>query len=1027
MKTSLIEFFAAHRVAANLLMALMILSGLWALTQMSTQFLPTFNLHFITVSIDWSGANAADIENAITIPVEEQLHDLDGLKKMTSRSLVGTSSLTLEFTSGTNMSEALEDVQQHIRLVRNMPKDAKPAQVKRVLNYEEVARLIIVGGHNLDELRPLVERYQDELLQRGIAKISETGLPDREIAIEIPSQTLSDLKLSLNQIADLVARHSQDVPAGSIGKSEVAQELRAKNKKRSISGFNQLPLIHDNQGHLLRLGDIATITKRVKSGQTYVTYQGKPAVELTLFRTEHSKALQAANILEDWLTLTKAKVPQGVSIIPYFQKWKLIKDRIHLLLRNALWGLCIILALLFLFLNFRIALWVALGIPASFLAAIAVLYLYGGSINMVSLFAMIMTLGIIVDDSIVVGEETLSRLQHGLALPDAVRAGAHTMLPPIMASSMTTIVAFVPLMLVGGIIGQILFDIPLVAICVIVASLIECFLVLPGHLFQSLNNKTFKQPIMQPYLTQFREKIFRPIVENAIKHSGITISTSIAIIIITLGIIIGGHTKFTFFPSPEGETIQLNAEFTAGTPPKKVKTFIAELERSLAVTDKQLSKTDKKLLVAYAVYQNRSTKSTEGISKKGEQYASMSLELTSPDKRKTTNQQFIDQWRKNITIPPGIENLTINATRSGPPGDDIDIEISGENINHVKMASKQLAQILAGIKGVENIKDNLPYGKNHIVFTLNPQAHALNLTTNDIGEQLRAAFSGKLAQVFHEPNEEIEVRVMLPGYERHRTSTLDTIPIISAKGHAVPLNHIVTLSNEQGFDVLTHVNGKLTNRITADVNIELNNMNRIIRSLNKNVIPQLKAQYGVSIAYGGRKASQTETLHDMLYGVLLAFALIYIILAWVFSSYGWPFLIITAIPLGLVGAIWGHIILGMPLTILSLFGFFGLSGIVINDSIILINRYKKLRLQDMPHSKAITEASCQRLRPVLLTSFTTIAGLLPLLFERSLQAQFLIPMAVSLVFGLLFATGLILILLPTLLHLYQRKIKGIKS
>ncbi len=1026
MKKGIIEFFATHRVAANLLMAFMLISGLWALTQMNVQFLPTFHLKIITVSVNWPGANAEDVERGITLPLEEELHDVDHLKKMIARNSQGVSSIILEFKSNADMNEALENVKQRVSLARNLPVDAEPVRIIRAINYEEVARLIVAGGHSLDELRPLIRQYEKELIRKGIAKISIAGLPEQEIAIQIPVQKLNELGISLDKIATLIDQHSKDVPAGSVGKSEVSRELRSKNQKRTIAGFASLPLLHNNQGHLLRLGDIATITKRVKSGEAYASYQGKPAVQMILYRTESSNALTSARILHSWLDKTKAELPKAITIKPFFESWKHIKERVTLLLKNAFWGLTFIIVILFLFLNFRIALWVAIGIPASFLAAIAVLYLYGGSINMVSLFGMIMTLGIIVDDSIVVGEEVLAQIQTGSLLPDAIRDSTNMMLPPIFASSLTTIVAFIPLMLVGGIIGQILFDIPLVAICVITASLVECFLVLPGHLYHNLKNKKFREPILQKRFNIFREKYFRPLVKLAIRNHWTTISISAAIVIITIGILLGGYTNFTFFPSPETSTIQLNTHFSAGTSPKKVKRFTQELERSLIATDKQFEK-EKNILVAYVVFQNRTTRSEQGGVKYGDQYASMYIELTSPDRRKTNNDQFITAWKKNINFPTGVEQFTISRMRSGPPGKDSEIEISGKNLKNIKAASTDLSNILENTPGVYNIRDELPFGKNHIVFALNPQAHALNLTTDDVGKQLRAAFSGKIVQIYHEQDEEIEVRVMLPDHERYRTDTLITLPIITPKGNSVPLSNVVSLTQMRGFDEITHINGILTNRISADVNANVNNMNTIIASLNKNVLPKLKQRYDVSFEYAGRKESQTRTLHDMLYGLILAFVLIYIILAWVFSSYGWPLLILMAIPLGLVGAVWGHIFLGMNLTVLSLFGFFGLSGIVINDSIILVNRYRKLRQLDLTHDQAIVEASCQRLRPVLLTSLTTIAGLLPLVFERSLQAQFLIPMAVSIVFGLLFATVLILVLLPSMLHVYERLINKEQS
>ncbi len=1021
MRKSLIELFATHRVAANLLMLIMIIGGAFALSKINTQFLPTFDLNFINVTIDWSGANAEDIERAIVVPIEDEIRDVDNVKKVTSRSRLGSGKITIEFNSGTDMIEALDQVKQRVSQVKNLPEESDPPIINRIVPYEEVARLIVAGSKNLDELRPLIHKFERELLNQGIAKINITGLPKQEIAIEVPAKELASLHVSLEQIARQISDHSRDIPAGSVGKHDVAQELRGLNQKRTVKGFAKLPILHDNQGRLIRLGDIATITRRAKSTQTHVSYKEKPAVELTLFRTENSNALTSAKILNKWLAEIRPTLPKGISVTPYFESWKLIKERINLLLKNAFWGLLLILLLLFLLLNIRTAFWVAVGIPASFLAAIAVLYLIGGSINMVSLFAMIMTLGIIIDDSIVVGEEVLSQLQKKTPLLEAVKKGTHMMVQPIMASSLTTIAAFLPLMIVGGIIGQILFDIPLIAICVIIASLIECFLVLPGHLYQSGHKLSPREPILQKYFMQFREKYFRRFIAFTLNHAWYAISISFGLIIITLGIVLSGHLKFNFFPAPEGTRIQVNAQFAAGTPEKVTKAFLQSLENSLIKTNDELSKRGKSVVVAHASFQNRSTVSRDGLSKHGEQYASMNIELISADKRWFTNEDFIQAWRNNIILPAGLESFTISAPRAGPPGRDIDIAISGDNLQSLKTASTELRNILDSMAGVSNVTDDLPFGKNHILYTLNSQAHALQLTNAEVGKQLRAAFNGKVVQIFHEPNDEIEVRIMLPNSERYQTGILESLPIVTPNKNIVPLGSVVSLKTSRGFDELTHRDSKLTVQITADVDAKVSNTNEILQALNQKVIPELKKKYDVKVAFGGRAEEQAETIDDMLYGLVIALTLIYIILAWTFSSYGWPLLIMAIIPLGLVGAIWGHIFMGIDVTILSLFGLFGLSGIVINDSIILINRYKKLRHYDTPFRQSIIDAACQRLRPVILTSITTIAGLLPLLFETSLQAQFLIPMAVSIVFGLMLATGLILILVPSMLYLYEHR------
>ncbi len=1026
----LIRLFLRHRVAANLLMSVMILSGVWALLQLNTQFLPNFKLHVITVRVVWPGANAEDVEHSVTTPLEQELQNLDHLKKMTSVSRLGNSLVTLEFKQGTDMAYALEQVRDRVSQVRDLPTDAEQPIVQRQIRYENVAKLFVtIKGGGLQELRPLIYRMERELLDRGIAKVKITGLPEQEIAIQVPAAKLAELHLSLAQIARRVAQLSDDIPAGEVGRGDVKRQLRSLDQRRTVSGFERLPLFTDSEGQVLRLGDIATITRRPQERQVSIYYQGQPAVELSLLRTETASTLKSARILQEWLNEIRPQLGPHVRIHIFDESWQYIKQRINLLLKNGAGGFILILIILFLFLNGRVAFWVAVGIPVSFMAALAALYLFDGSINMVSLFALIMTLGIIVDDTIVVGEESLTQLTHGHDPLYACEVGAKKMMMPVLASSLTTVCAFLPLFLITGIMGTILSAIPLMAICVIIASLFEAFLVLPSHLYHGF--KQHKQIVphkLRAYLDErfvhFREHQFRPFATQAIKHHWLTLSIAAAISFMTFGLVLGGHLNFTFFPSPEAATLHANVTFNASTPPAKSHVFMMQLEKALEKTDKQLSEKAKPIVQTAAIYTNM----THTDDHKGEAYSSMLVELSQPDMRKVTNREFIENWRKNIALSPDVANFSIIATRAGPPGRDLAVRLSGDNIVRLKQASEALQLVLRKYQGVSDIEDDLPYGEEQLIYQLSPEGKTLGLSVEQVGRQLHAAFNGEIAQVFHESHEEIEVRVTLPDAERYSLNTLEQLPIVLPSGNTIPLDTVVELRARQGFDAPRHTNTKLTALVTAEVDNKVTNANKIIANLSEKALPELIRKYNVKVNFEGRAEEQEETLRDMRYGIFIAFALIYIILAWVFASYGWPLLVMVAVPLGLTGAILGHWVLGLDLTVLSLFGFFGLSGIVINDSIILLSRYKLLReMTSLSVDEAIIEAACQRLRAVLLTSITTIAGLLPLLFETSRQAQFLIPMAVSITFGLAFATFLILLVIPALLAIYERRVDARKQ
>lgn len=1016
----LIGLFTQHRVAANLLMILMIMAGVWGLAKLNTQFFPSFTLDIISVRVIWSGAAAEDVETGITIPMEQALRTLDDLHEMTSTSADGVAAITLEFKEGADMDRALEKVKEAVDVLRNLPQDAETPEISRMVHYEPVARLLVSGPGDPAELRHLVRGFESQLLGRGIAKIDITGLPEEEIAIEVPAARLAELGLTLDQVAARVAGRSVDLPAGTIGRDDAARQLRSLDQRRDERGFAQLPLVADNQGRLLTVGDVAEIQRRPQDDQVSVWHAGRPAVEMLLYRTEHGDSLKSARIFEQWLADTRPRLPPGVQLIPYDQAWQLIDERIRLLLTNGGSGLLLVMIILFLFLNGRVAFWVAVGIPVSFLATLAVMYVAGGSINMISLFALIMALGIIVDDAIVVGEDALTHHQRGESALAAAEGGARRMLIPVLASSLTTVAAFLPLMLVGGPIGKIMFAIPFVIICVILVSLLESFLVLPAHLRGALEKQhRASSPLRQRLdagFARFRERRFRPAVIWVLENRAAGLAAVMGLMILCVGLLAGGRVGFHFFPAPEGTVINANVTFAAGTPKQQVEDFLAHLEASLAETDRALGGG---LVRHHVVYRGLSTAAGGGAARTGERFGLIMVELVSPDHRTVRNKEFSAAWRARVQTPAGLENFTISERQSGPPGRDVDVRLTGDQAARVKAAAVELTEALKGISGVGAVEDDMAYGQEQLIYRLNPRGQALGLDIEAVGRQLRAAFDGRLVQVFQEGADEVEVRVVLPDAERNRLATLNSLTLVLPNGGRVPLNSVVTLSARQGFEALRHDQGKLAAHVTAEVDTTQNSSDRILASLEDEVLPGLRAKYGVETSFSGRAADQAETFGDMRLGLVFGLGLIYLILAWVFASYGWPLVVMTAIPFGLIGALVGHWLMNIDLTLLSLFGLFGLSGIVVNDSIILVTFYKELRAQGMAVKEAIIEAACQRLRAVLLTSLTTIGGLAPLLFETSLQAQFLIPMAATICFGLMFSTVLVLLVIPVLLSLHE--------
>jgi multidrug efflux pump subunit AcrB len=1016
-----IGLFAQHKVAANLLMIIMLVAGTYSLSKLNTQFFPTFTLDRITVRVEWRGASAEDVEDSITTRLEQELRAIDYVDKMTSTSSYGMSLVTLEFEEDIDMGPALDQVKEQIAQLRNLPTDSETPEVTLLTAYEPVARMLITTDGELMELRKLSHQVEQDLLDAGISRVTITGLPEEEIAIQLSTHQLESLGLSLEQLSQRISELSTDLPAGEIGNDSTARQLRGLGQRRDTYAFSELSIKSDYSGGLITLEDVATIERRAMRKQVSVFYQGKPAVEIQLQRTENTDTLKSAKILQQWLENNESDLPQGISIKVYDENWKLIKERMSLLVRNGLGGLLLVVGILFLFLHGRVAIWVAIGIPVSFMATLAVMYLFGGSINMISLFALIMALGIIVDDAIVVGEDALSHYQTGENSLQAAEGGARRMLAPVIASSLTTVASFMPLMLVGGVMGNILFDIPFVIVCVIIASLIESFLVLPGHLRHSFHKIHHAKPKptrkwLEDKFNNFRDNTFRPIVTAAVNYRWVTISLVIAMLIICLGLFKSGRLPFTFFPSPEGTTIFANARFTAGTPSATVAKFLTHLNESLDKTHKQLGGDLIEVSVTRLGSASRAGRSSGEAS---ERFGSIQLELISPDHRDVRNKQFIHEWRQHIHLPAGIETFTLSEPAAGPPGRDLDIRLTGASSETLKLAAYEVAEKMKEIQGVSAIEDDMPYGQEQLVYKIKGQGDVLGLTMNGVGQQLRTAFDGQLVQIFQDGDDEVEVRVMLPDEERNTLATLDNFMVRLPQGGSAPLSSVVEFETKRGFDVLRHSDNKLAIHITATVDADLNNTDEIIDLLEKEFLPNLSSRYGVEVAFEGRAEEQGDTLADMKQGLMLAFVLIYLVLAWVFSSYGWPLVVMAAIPFGLIGALAGHYFMGIDLTILSLFGIFGLSGIVVNDSIILVTFFKHQREKGVETTQAIINAATQRLRAVLLTSLTTIAGLTPLLFETSVQAQFLIPMAVSISFGLMFATVLVLFVIPALLSVHE--------
>ncbi len=1018
-KGGLIQLFARHPTAANLLMMIMIIAGLLSLTRINTQFFPDFGIDVVTVLVKWPGATADDVDKTIVQAIEPEVRFLDNVKRVISNSYEEVARISIAFEAGSDMQAALSEVEAAVAQVTSLPKDSEKPEVRRFVRYEPISRLVISGPYPEHSLKAIGKGIREDLLARGIDKIEIFGGRDEEILVEVSPITLRQINLTLADIAERITAISQDVPSGDIGSGE--RQVRSIGLIKDAAGISEIEVKAFDDGRKLTLKNLAQVTDTFAKGGQTASRLGDPAIELNIQRALSADALTVAKVIRDYLKNKTPTLPPNLRIEQYDQSSKLIEDRIALLLKNGVTGLIFVISILFIFLSGRLAFWVMLGIPVSLLATAFIMMLTSQTINMVSLFGLILAIGIVVDDAIVVGEHGEAQADKGLKPLEASVHGANWMAPPVISSSLTTICAFIPLFIIQGVIGDIIRAIPLVVVTVILASLIECFLILPGHIRTSLGTARVGDTWFARYrrwfdsnFFRFRDNIYRRFVVLAIRWRYVTLAAALGALILSIGIVSGGRVGFTFFPSPEADKIYANVVMTAGSQRHDTINMLSELDRALHETALNLEGPKNDLIVmsikkmGVAVGPGAFGRSVADSNVKG----GIVVELKPSDERSVRTKELISSWRQTVRSRPGLDSLTIREAQGGPPGRDVDIRMRGGDVSVLKTAAQEVAALLNRSDGVSAITDDLVWGKPQTILEVTPRGRALGFTTETVGQQVRHAIEGSIATRFPRGDEEVTVRVQYPREDVNR-AVLQSLYLRAPNGKEVPLLEVVSEREEQGFARIRREGGAREVAITGDIDKVITNTTEVIETLEVNGLPEIAKKYGLQYKFKGKAEEQQETFGDMRVGAILGLVLIYIVLAWVFGSYTRPFAVMLVIPLGFIGAVIGHLVMGFPLTILSMVALIGLSGIVINDSIIMVSTIDERRRSESL-TEAIVSGSCDRLRAVVLTSATTIGGLTPLIFETSLQAQFLIPMAVTITFGLGVATVLVLIVVPAL-------------
>ena len=1020
-----ISFFATHPVAGNLLMLLMLMFGFYGLTQLSRQVLPDFELDILAITVQWPGASPEDVEANIIEAIEPEVRFLDHVDRVESMSYEGRADVTVRFDENVNMSKALTDVQAAIARITTFPTDIERPVVNQVSETDAVCRIEISGPFSEQALKLIAKRIRDDLHDLGMSDVTLIGARDTEIWVEVSDSVLRRLDLTVDDIASRIAQFSVDLPSGTIESGGMSRQIRSEALARSAREVGRIEVMSETSGEKLRLYEIARIVEAFDTNAISHVQDGRTSVGLMVRRSKGIDSIDAQRIIVEYVGELQNELPSTLNVDMFDVFADQATQRVRMLLVNGFGGLLLVLVVLFVFLNGRVAFWVAMGIPIAIMGALGGMAIMGMTLNMISMFAIIMGLGIIVDDAIVVGEHTERLHRHGMSPEEATMTAAKVMFAPVLAASLTTMAAFFPILTVGKEIGRIIRELPLTIILVILASLIECFLVLPVHLKKALRRMDRRSIPKEPTgfhlaFNRFRDTKFASAVAFSFERRYSTVLTAVCCLVLALTLLITGRVGFEFFASPEVDMVYGNFSMTPGASREKTVEMIDELARALHAVEDRLTE-GQGGLIRYEYGTVGTTEGRQGESSlSGDHAGAYTVELVSGDLRGVRTNQFMLAWEQEIRAIAGVESLVVfERSAGGPPGRDLDIRLHGAELGVLKAAAMKVRAELKSIPGVTAVEDNLPHGKQEIIMEMTPAGLAKGFSTESVARQVRNSFEGAIAKRFAQDQEEIIVRVKLTTPEGQSQKSIRDLYLRAPDGEEVALTEIVTLKTAVGYSQIRREDGLRQVSVTSDVDPSISTTNAVLAEVARSIVPGVEKEFGISIDFKGKAEEQREAIGDTLVALFIAISLIYVILAWVFSSYTTPLVVMSIIPFALVGAFVGHWVMGYRLNMLSLQALLGLSGVIINDAIILVTAVKRQVNEGKPLHEAVTAGALERLRPVILTTLTTIGGLTPLLFERSMQAQLVQPLAVTLIFGLMFSPFLVLFFVPSLMGIGQ--------
>ncbi len=1028
----IISWFAKNTVSANLLMVGVIVVGAMTVGTLKQEVVPMVEMQAAVISVIYPGAAPLEVEQGVCLPIERAVQGLSGVDKVNSTAKENIGVVTVEFLEGVDRNDIVNDVKTAVDAIDNFPQDSERPQVKLLDMIGKVMDVVIWGDTSHSELRKATNIVESQLLAHpGITLVSLSNAPPFQISIEVEQSMLNRYQLSFDEITAAIQSSSVDIPGGSLLADSGEILLRSNGQAYDRKDLEKIVIRNNGNGGSLLLKDIANIKDGFAETEQFNRFNSKPATILSVFRVGNQETLVLADYVNEALDKAKAKLPEGIHLSIKSDDTKILNSRLDLMLRNGKAGLMLVLIALAFFLRLRVALWTTIGIPIAFLGAILLMPWFDVSINLISLFGFIVVLGIVVDDAIVVAENIHEKRRSGMDGLRAAIEGAQEMSKPVIFAVLTTITAFIPMLFMPGSMGKFARNIPLIVIAVLIFSLVEALLILPAHLrYLPLETKDDKpgpwgkvQGAADRSVEFMINKLYRPVLGWAMPNRYLLMGISVAALVSTIGYVSSGRVNFNFFPQIEADDVIVDIQMPLGVPVSQTENAIMRVESAAKMLQGELLNADGRPIIESITtavgaqptkFKQQQMGGGTGDNSSGAHLAEVHLELLGAEFRQITGNEIIERLSAKVGPIAGAENVSYSADLISSPG-DIDLRVTGRDLDEILSVSKQLQTDLQKIAGVRLVSDTYQVGKRELNIELLPQGEALGLSLGSVGRQIRQAYYGSLVQSFQRDSDEVEMYVRLPREARESLYSLNTMLINTPSGSRVPLSYVASIGEGRGAAQIDRYSRMRSIRVQAQIDKRATSPDSVLSKLNERSIPALRSRYPeIEISLAGQQEEQKEFMGSLQRTNLLALLAIFILLAIPLSSYIQPLIIMSAIPFGMIGAVVGHVILGYDLSMFSLIGVVALSGIVINDSLVMIDLINRMRANGSSVFDAVMQSGTRRFRAIMLTTLTTFLGLTPLLLEKSIQAKFLIPMAISVAFGVVFATIITLLIVPSL-------------